>query len=161
MATGQPYDQYGGGYYQPPQGQAQGYYNSAPGPNQYNGQYNGPPPSGAPPQYGNNNNSGYNGGMGEKPSFDEAFAVKKPKWNDLWAGILVRRHPGGDRGFPSASLPRHERLLFYHELTNLTRPIVLISRRRVRCGVRNLYPRLWYGMNLGNTQARTNWTSTC
>jgi hypothetical protein len=28
--------------------------------------------------------------MGEKPSFDQAFAVPKPKWNDLWAGILVR-----------------------------------------------------------------------
>jgi hypothetical protein len=27
--------------------------------------------------------------MGEKPSFDQAFKIEKPKWNDLWAGILV------------------------------------------------------------------------
>lgn len=26
-------------------------------------------------------------------TFDQAFKVEKPKWNDLWAGILVRRRP--------------------------------------------------------------------
>ncbi|KAI9775860.1 MAG: putative choline transporter, neither null mutation nor overexpression affects choline transport [Geoglossum umbratile] len=26
-----------------------------------------------------------------KQSFEQAFKVVKPKWNDLWAGILVRR----------------------------------------------------------------------
>lgn len=26
-------------------------------------------------------------------TFDQAFKVEKPKWNDLWAGILVRRPP--------------------------------------------------------------------
>ena len=89
MATGQPYDQYGGGYYQqPPQGQQQGYYNNAPPQGPYNGPPQGPY-NGPPPQYGNNNNQ-YANNMGEKPSFDQAFAVPKPKWNDLWAGILVR-----------------------------------------------------------------------
>lgn len=36
-----------------------------------------------PPQYGPN------GGYGEKPTFDQAFKLDKPKWNDLWAGLLV------------------------------------------------------------------------
>jgi hypothetical protein len=25
---------------------------------------------------------------GEPPSYDELFAIKKPKWNDVWAGLL-------------------------------------------------------------------------
>lgn len=36
--------------------------------------------------------NGYDVGMtqdGEKSSFDQAFNVPKPKYNDLWAGILV------------------------------------------------------------------------
>ncbi|KAL1844961.1 hypothetical protein VTK73DRAFT_1424 [Phialemonium thermophilum] len=63
-----------------------GYYQSPP-PNGYYGQ---PQPSGGPPQqYGNHGSSApYGQGMGEKPSFDQAFAVPKPKWNDVWAGIL-------------------------------------------------------------------------
>lgn len=24
----------------------------------------------------------------EKPTFDQAFKIEKPKWNDVWAGIL-------------------------------------------------------------------------
>lgn len=48
-----------------------------------------------PPQYGQTlapNYGGYDPAVhGEKPSFDQAFKVEKPKWNDLWAGILVRR----------------------------------------------------------------------
>ena len=28
----------------------------------------------------------------EKYSFDQAFKVDKPKYNDLWAGLLVSRH---------------------------------------------------------------------
>jgi len=27
-------------------------------------------------------------GGGEKPTFEQAFKIEKPKWNDLWAGIL-------------------------------------------------------------------------
>lgn len=35
-----------------------------------------------PPQYHQNvPDSGY--------SFDQAFKIEKPKWNDLWAGLLV------------------------------------------------------------------------
>ncbi|KAK3995115.1 plasma-membrane choline transporter-domain-containing protein [Cladorrhinum sp. PSN332] len=78
---------------QPPnsyQMQPQGYYNQPPPPqsNEYhsgytpvpnnNGSY--PPPS-YPPQ-------GVDPKLGPPPSYDEVFAVQKPKWNDLWAGIL-------------------------------------------------------------------------
>jgi hypothetical protein len=59
------------GQQQPPFGQQQ------PPPQQ---QYSGQPPTYGyqPPQPGT-----------EKYSFDDAFKVEKPKWNDLWAGILV------------------------------------------------------------------------
>jgi hypothetical protein len=38
-----------------------------------------------PPSYG------YQNGMpqDQKPTFDQAFNIDKPKWNDLWAGLLV------------------------------------------------------------------------
>jgi len=42
----------------------------------------GPPPG--PPPLDPKANDNY----GAPPTFDEAFAVQKPKWNDLWAGIL-------------------------------------------------------------------------
>lgn len=69
---------------QPPQNggwgqqQSQPYYNNAPPPQQ---DYNGMPP---PPSYGQN----LNYGADQKPSFDQAFKIEKPKWNDLWAGLL-------------------------------------------------------------------------
>jgi len=95
---------YGG----PPQGQAAGYYQQSP----YGGPYQPPPPppprdeqqyapppgpppqpSGPPPQY-------------EKESFDQVFRIQKPKWNDLWAGILVReRHPAVPGRPPSSLCP--------------------------------------------------------
>lgn len=77
----QPQDGYQNGYnninapYQPPP-DAQKQY-SQPPPN-YGQNY--PPPDGAPP----------NGAYGEKPTFEQTFKLDKPKWNDLWAGILVR-----------------------------------------------------------------------
>ena len=40
-----------------------------------------------PPSYDQNFNNQW-GPQGEKPTFDQAFKVDKPKWNDLWAGIL-------------------------------------------------------------------------
>lgn len=51
-------------------------------PPQY-GQHYAPPP-GPPPQngYGQAN-------YGEKPSFDQAFTIERPKWHDWWAGVLV------------------------------------------------------------------------
>ncbi|KAF1960562.1 hypothetical protein CC80DRAFT_259574 [Byssothecium circinans] len=41
------------------------------------------PPAGIPPPngYGQQN-------YGEKPGFDQAFKIEKPKWNDWWAGVL-------------------------------------------------------------------------
>ena len=28
---------------------------------------------------------------GEKQTFEQTFKVEKPKWHDLWAGVLVKR----------------------------------------------------------------------
>ena len=76
---------------QPPQQQQQyAYYNynqaPQPAPNQHNGgDYRGPEPKppqgtpqGPPPTY---NQAVY--------GFDEAFQVERPKYNDIWAGLLV------------------------------------------------------------------------
>jgi hypothetical protein len=75
-----------GQWQQQPQQQQQGYGYGAP----QQGGYGAPPPqqqnySGGmppPPNYG----QVYNGD--QKPQFEEAFKIEKPKWNDLWAGIL-------------------------------------------------------------------------
>ncbi len=47
-----------------------------------------------PPNYGQNYGPGPNHGyayqgQGDKPEFTQAFKLNKPKFNDLWAGILV------------------------------------------------------------------------
>lgn len=41
--------------------------------------------------------SGYDE-LNEKQSFDQTFKIEKPKWNDLWAGILV-----GHRSLPAVA----------------------------------------------------------
>jgi hypothetical protein len=46
------------------------------------------PYSEPPPEYGYNPPQA---GHTEKYTFDEAFQVPKKKWNDIWAGILVRQ----------------------------------------------------------------------
>lgn len=70
-------------------GEARNYYNNQQAPNEYGQpqyvqpqygqpQYSQPGPQGPPPNgYGN-----------EKPMFDQAFKLERPKYNDLWAGIL-------------------------------------------------------------------------
>ncbi|EMC93522.1 hypothetical protein BAUCODRAFT_37210 [Baudoinia panamericana UAMH 10762] len=76
-------------------GEADGYYNdpSAYNAKQYpmqqqpynNGQpYGGPQWMPPPPNYQQNF-----GQWQEKPTFEQAFKIDKPKWNDLWAGILL------------------------------------------------------------------------
>jgi hypothetical protein len=78
---------------QPPQQQGYGYG----APQQQQNGYG--PPSGPPPQqqhYGGGGgggmppppNYGQQYGADQKPQFEEAFKIEKPKWNDLWAGIL-------------------------------------------------------------------------
>ncbi|KAI2616788.1 DUF580-domain-containing protein [Hypoxylon sp. NC1633] len=65
-----------------PQGEASNYYNMQQAPNQYGQQqYAQPGPQGPAPNHSN----GYGN---EKPMFDQAFKLERPKWNDLWAGIL-------------------------------------------------------------------------
>lgn len=76
--------------------------------------YNGQPPMQYPPQaYNNGNAVPYQGGpepkyqqapptygqnyqgappmQGDKHTFDQTFKLDRPKYNDLWAGILARR----------------------------------------------------------------------
>ncbi|KAF2152071.1 DUF580-domain-containing protein [Myriangium duriaei CBS 260.36] len=72
----------GPGYNQQPyqNGQNNAQYGPAQGQQQ---QY----PQQPPPNYGQNYGpSGFDGG--EKPTFDQAFKIERPRWNDLWAGIL-------------------------------------------------------------------------
>ncbi|KAK5163281.1 putative choline transporter, neither null mutation nor overexpression affects choline transport [Saxophila tyrrhenica] len=75
-------------------GQAADYYDAQPPPQAYGGQqYQQPHPpqqqwKGSdhmppPPTYNQNFANG-----DSKPSFDQQFKVDKPKWNDIWAGIL-------------------------------------------------------------------------
>ncbi len=71
--------------------QQEGYSNgNAPAGNYNNGppvgNYNNGPPDGnyAPPPYPPPESDP----KGSPPSYDELFAIKKPKWNDLWAGFL-------------------------------------------------------------------------
>ena len=46
-----------------------------------------PPTYESGPKYGN---GGPPPNLDGKQTFDQAFKIDKPKWNDLWAGILVR-----------------------------------------------------------------------
>lgn len=61
---------------------------------QYQYQQPPPPQQPYPPQNGygapvGQQNGGYQGQFDEKASFEQQFKIEKPKWNDLWAGILV------------------------------------------------------------------------
>lgn len=47
-------------------------------------QHTGPSYMPPPPSYSQN----FHGDGESKPNFDQAFKVEKPKWNDIWAGIL-------------------------------------------------------------------------
>ena len=42
-----------------------------------------------PPSYGDNYGAAPPPTSGEKATFNQSFRVEKPRWNDLWAGILV------------------------------------------------------------------------
>ena len=83
MASGQAAGYYNGNeqQYTSPAGAPPQQFNQAPPPQQYNQ---------PPPNYGQNygQQGGYTNG-GEKPTFDQAFKVDKPKWNDIWAGALL------------------------------------------------------------------------
>lgn len=72
----------------PPHGEAANYYNMQQPPNQYGQPQYGQPQYGAQPQPGPPGPaSNY---VNEKPMFDQAFKLERPKYNDIWAGILVR-----------------------------------------------------------------------
>lgn len=62
-----------------------------PQPNYQQPNYQQPPAEPKPhPQYQQNApESGFN--------FDQAFKIEKPKWNDLWAGLLVSHRPSSCR----------------------------------------------------------------
>ena len=71
----------------PPQG-----YNS-------NGYQGGPEPKyqQPPPNYGQNYQNAGPPLADGKQTFDQAFKIDKPKYNDLWAGILVRSSDASPR----------------------------------------------------------------
>lgn len=70
------------------QGPKENYQMQPPPPSQqpYQQQYNGPQNMPPPPTYQQNSGQ-WN--QNEKPTFDQAFKVDKPKYNDLWAGALL------------------------------------------------------------------------
>ncbi|KAK0667027.1 plasma-membrane choline transporter-domain-containing protein [Cercophora samala] len=74
------------GYYNrpppPPPPNGGGYNNMPMNDGGYHNGYTGAPPPPPPPP------TGPDGKMGPPPSYEEVFAVQKPKWNDLWAGVL-------------------------------------------------------------------------
>ncbi len=75
-------------YYQGQQCGQQQPMNYSQQPPQYGQKYaapQGPPP----PQHSVPQQDGYaQVNYGEKPSFDQAFKIERPKYNDWWAGIL-------------------------------------------------------------------------
>lgn len=73
-------------YYNNGQPQQPQYNNNNNNNNGYNAPYQ-PPQGPPPPNAGPKNDVNVNYG-GPPPSYDEVFAIQKPKWNDLWAGIL-------------------------------------------------------------------------
>ena len=62
-------------------------------PPQYGNNYpppQGPPPQGPPPPQHPEQQNGYaQMNYGEKPTFDQAFKLERPKYNDLWGGLLL------------------------------------------------------------------------
>ena len=64
----------------PPQQQQQPYYQS-----QQQQSYGGPQHMPPPPSY----DQAF-GNWSEKPTFDQAFKIEKPKWNDIWAALMMR-----------------------------------------------------------------------
>jgi hypothetical protein len=94
------YDQQNGGFnqqYAPPQAPPQSYNQGYAPPQNMNQNY--PPPQGPPQQsYGMDESKmtqqpptyGQDFSQSEgKQAFQQTFKIQKPKWNDLWAGILV------------------------------------------------------------------------
>ena len=82
---GAPYYNNGGNYYQqqpPPQ------YGQQPQQPYGQAQYGQPP-------YGQPNGPGQNDGYDDKQTFEQVFKVDKPKYNDIWAGILFLLVFGG------------------------------------------------------------------
>jgi hypothetical protein len=113
---------------QPPQG---GYYNNQP---QYQPPYNngygqpqhqpppGPPP-GPPPVDPKANGYG-------APTFDQAFAIQKPKWNDTWAGILFLLTCAGFTAVSAISIQGYGERPFYAagDVPELTQPSSAATR---------------------------------
>ena len=90
----EPYQAQGQPQYQPPQGPPQTYQGGPPVQNyaptqqeMYDGANSKPQQySQNPPAYGHDN---FAAPMDDKQSFEQTFKIQKPKWNDLWAGLLL------------------------------------------------------------------------
>lgn len=85
-SNGYGYDQRNHGNYQQPANYPQPANDQQPGPEQKPQQ---PPYPDNPPPYS---------------TFNEAFKIEKPKYNDIWAGLLVSfRNPSGHKSYAEAS----------------------------------------------------------
>lgn len=105
-------DPYGNAQYQPP----------PPQPPYGNSQYQEQPPPHQPPKPapGPNGNYGPDYG-GPPPSYDEVFKVQKPKYNDLWAGILFLLTCLGFAAVSGISIQGYGTLLpLIHSATKIT-----------------------------------------
>ncbi len=69
-------------------------YQSPPPPQQNYGQPYNAPQQGYEPKYGGQQpptyGEAFNPPQHPNQDFKETFKIQKPKWNDLWAGLLVR-----------------------------------------------------------------------
>ncbi|KAH7329490.1 plasma-membrane choline transporter-domain-containing protein [Stachybotrys elegans] len=97
-------------------GEADGYYRGGNQPGyqqQYQQQpyHNEPPPPVPPHPYGGDANAppplATDNMQSEKASFEQAFQIQRPKWNDLWAGIVFLTVVAGYIGISAWSLYRY------------------------------------------------------
>ena len=91
-----------------------------------NGFQGGPNYPQAPPNYGENYQTAGPAGGG-KQTFEQAFKLDKPKYNDLWAGILVGRLPS------EAVRPLADSFLIAHPNIPWLRRSVWSVLARLRC----------------------------
>ena len=87
-APQQPQQAYNQGQYGQQQYGQQAPMNYGQQPPQYGNNY--APPQGPPPPQHPQQQNGYTEmNYGEKPNFEQAFKIERPKYNDWWAGLLL------------------------------------------------------------------------
>lgn len=88
-------------------------------PPQYGNNY-GPPQGPPPPQQAQQQNGYAQANYSEKPTFDQAFKIERPKYNDLWAGLLFIAVFLGYAAVSGISIRGYGRLRFLFSVRALT-----------------------------------------